>query len=115
MADYVFGRHARSAPREMREIASDCVTLLERPVWEPRYYISFTRRSTPMRCGVEASRRDPLIQRREALAHSPIEGYSEPMRSECPLNDWATLWSRHGANTCRRKYGGTEPRDVMET
>ena len=29
MADYVFGRHARSASREMREIASDCLTLLE--------------------------------------------------------------------------------------
>jgi 2-dehydropantoate 2-reductase len=30
MADYVFGRHARSASREMREIASDCLTLLEK-------------------------------------------------------------------------------------
>jgi 2-dehydropantoate 2-reductase len=30
MADYVFGRHARFAPREMCEIASDCVTLLEK-------------------------------------------------------------------------------------
>jgi hypothetical protein len=103
MADYVFGRHARSAPREMREIASDCVTLLERPVWEPRYYISFTRRSTPMRCGVEASRRDPLIQRREALAPSPIEGYSEPMRSECPL----TTGRPSGAATARTHVGAS--------
>lgn len=30
MADYVFGRHARSASREMREIASDCLILLEK-------------------------------------------------------------------------------------
>jgi 2-dehydropantoate 2-reductase len=30
MADYVFGRHARSASREMREIASDCLTLLDK-------------------------------------------------------------------------------------
>jgi 2-dehydropantoate 2-reductase len=30
MADYVFGPHARSASREMREIASDCLTLLEK-------------------------------------------------------------------------------------
>jgi hypothetical protein len=30
MADYVFGRHARSASREMREIANDCLTLLDK-------------------------------------------------------------------------------------
>ena len=30
MADYVFGRHARSASSEMREIARDCLTLLEK-------------------------------------------------------------------------------------
>jgi 2-dehydropantoate 2-reductase len=29
MADYVFGRHARAASREMRELANDCRTLLE--------------------------------------------------------------------------------------
>ena len=28
MADYVFGRHARAASREMRELANDCRTLL---------------------------------------------------------------------------------------
>ena len=30
MADYVLGRHARSAAREMQEIANDCRSLLER-------------------------------------------------------------------------------------
>jgi hypothetical protein len=30
MADYVFGRHARAALREMRELADDCRTLLEK-------------------------------------------------------------------------------------
>jgi len=30
MADYVFGCYARSASREAREIASDCLTLLEK-------------------------------------------------------------------------------------
>jgi hypothetical protein len=30
MADYVFGRHARAASREMRELANDCRTLLEK-------------------------------------------------------------------------------------
>ena len=30
LADYVFGRHARSASHQMREIASDCLTLLEK-------------------------------------------------------------------------------------
>ena len=30
MADYVFGGHARAAPREMRELANDCRTLLEK-------------------------------------------------------------------------------------
>jgi CRISPR/Cas system-associated endonuclease Cas1 len=30
MADYVFGRHARTASREMRELANDCRTLLEK-------------------------------------------------------------------------------------
>jgi 2-dehydropantoate 2-reductase len=30
MADYVFGRHARSASHEMRQIADDCRTLLEK-------------------------------------------------------------------------------------
>ena len=30
MADYVLGRHAPSAAREMREIANDCRSLLER-------------------------------------------------------------------------------------
>jgi 2-dehydropantoate 2-reductase len=30
MADYVFGRHARTASREMRELASDCRSLLEK-------------------------------------------------------------------------------------
>ena len=29
MADYVFGRHARAAPDEMRALADDCRTLLE--------------------------------------------------------------------------------------
>jgi hypothetical protein len=29
MADYVFGRHARAASREMRELANDCRSLLE--------------------------------------------------------------------------------------
>jgi hypothetical protein len=28
MADYIFGRHARAASREMRELANDCRTLL---------------------------------------------------------------------------------------
>ena len=30
MADYVFGRHARSASREMRELANDCRALLQK-------------------------------------------------------------------------------------
>ncbi len=30
MADYVFGRHARAATREMRELANDCRALLEK-------------------------------------------------------------------------------------
>ena len=30
MADYVFGRHARAASREMRELANDCRSLLEK-------------------------------------------------------------------------------------
>jgi hypothetical protein len=30
MADYVFGGHARSASCEMRAIASDCQTLLDK-------------------------------------------------------------------------------------
>jgi 2-dehydropantoate 2-reductase len=30
MADYVFGRHARTASREMRELANDCRSLLEK-------------------------------------------------------------------------------------
>jgi 2-dehydropantoate 2-reductase len=30
MADYVFGRHARSASHEMRDIANDCLTLLDK-------------------------------------------------------------------------------------
>jgi 2-dehydropantoate 2-reductase len=30
MADYVFGRHARTAAREMRDIANDCRSLVER-------------------------------------------------------------------------------------
>ena len=30
MANYVFGRHARAASREMRELANDCRTLLEK-------------------------------------------------------------------------------------
>ena len=30
MADYVFGRHARAASGEMRELADDCRTLLEK-------------------------------------------------------------------------------------
>ncbi len=30
MGDYVFGRHARSASREMRELANDCRSLLEK-------------------------------------------------------------------------------------
>jgi 2-dehydropantoate 2-reductase len=30
MADYVFGRHARAASREMRELANDCRALLEK-------------------------------------------------------------------------------------
>ena len=29
-ADYVFGRHARSASHEIHEIANDCLTLLDR-------------------------------------------------------------------------------------
>ncbi len=30
MADYVFGRHARAASQEMRELANDCRSLLEK-------------------------------------------------------------------------------------
>jgi hypothetical protein len=30
MADYVFGRHARSASHETRDIANDCLTLLDK-------------------------------------------------------------------------------------
>src|SRR6202035_2569924 len=30
MADYVFGRHARSASREMRELVNDCRALLQK-------------------------------------------------------------------------------------
>jgi hypothetical protein len=30
MADYVFGGHARAASREMRELANDCRSLLEK-------------------------------------------------------------------------------------
>ena len=30
MADYVFGRHARAASTEMRQVANDCRTLLEK-------------------------------------------------------------------------------------
>ena len=30
MAEYVFGGHARAASQEMRELASDCRTLLEK-------------------------------------------------------------------------------------
>jgi 2-dehydropantoate 2-reductase len=29
-ADYIFGRHSRAAPTEMRELAKDCQTLLEK-------------------------------------------------------------------------------------
>jgi hypothetical protein len=30
MADYVFGRHVRAASAEMIEIASDCITMLDK-------------------------------------------------------------------------------------
>jgi 2-dehydropantoate 2-reductase len=36
MADYVFGPHARTASREMREVANDCHTLLEKAGVEAR-------------------------------------------------------------------------------
>jgi hypothetical protein len=30
MADYVFGRHARAASKEMLEVANDCRTMLDK-------------------------------------------------------------------------------------
>ena len=56
LADYVFGRHARSASHQMREIASDCLTLLEKTgVKKPRRSISSTKPSRSMRCEVVCS------------------------------------------------------------
>jgi hypothetical protein len=42
MADYVFGRHARSASGEVREVASDCLTLLEKTDVEAPAYDAYT-------------------------------------------------------------------------
>jgi 2-dehydropantoate 2-reductase len=49
MADYVFGRHARAASGEMRELATTVAPCWKRAESRPLHSVSFTGLSTPMR------------------------------------------------------------------
>ena len=49
MAEYVFGHHARAASREMRELANDCRSLLEKSRIEAPALRQLYSAMTPMR------------------------------------------------------------------